>query len=129
MNQSRETGAPQLKGCRPEVLLLDQLDPSTTRADAILPSHEGAADPIGREAIAFAVRTLRRQQMPLKEISAVIDADDPKLVRRHLALHREWLEERLADELRTLAGVERFLVRALVSLRESPPDRLSACRS
>jgi len=122
MNQSRETGAPQLKGCRPEVLLLDQLDSSTTRADAILPSHEGAADPIGREAIAFAVRTLRRQQMPLEEISAVIDADDPELVRRHMELHREWLEERLADELRTLADVERFLIGALVSRRESPAD-------
>ncbi len=120
MNQSRETGAPQLKWCRPEVLLLDQLDPRTTRVDAILPSHEGGADPICREAFASALRTLRRQQMPLEQISAVIDADDPELVRRHMALHREWLEERLADELRTLAGVERFLVRALMSRRESP---------
>jgi len=70
MNQSRETGAPQLKGCRQEVLLLGQLDPSTTRADAILPSHEGAADPIGREAIVFAVipydvnRCLSRRSVP-----------------------------------------------------------------
>jgi len=40
----------------------------------------------------------------------VIDADDPELVRRHMELHREWLEERLADELRTLADLERFLI-------------------
>jgi len=98
-------------------------DQSAAQADAISPSHQSVAELIGHDAIAWAVRTLRRHQMLPEEIIAVLDADDPELVRRYMELHREWLEERLADTLRTLAGLERFLVQAVVSQRESSMGR------
>jgi len=66
--------------------------------------------PIGRDAIAWAARALRCYEMPPDEISAVLGADNPELVRRYMELHRERLEERLADQLRALIGLERLLV-------------------
>jgi hypothetical protein len=39
-----------------------------------------------------------------------------------MELHREWLEERLADRLRALAGLERFLVQAMFAPREGTAD-------
>ena len=123
MKQVREKRTLRLKGSWPKGLRLAQGDPNATQTDTILPSHESAADPIGRDAIARAARTLRRHQMPPEEISAVLDSDDPELVRRYMELHREWLEERLADELRTLTGLERFLVQAIDSRGEGPDRR------
>jgi hypothetical protein len=47
--------------------------------------------------------------MPPEEIRAVLAAEDPVIVRRHLELHRERLEEGLAEERRTLSALERLL--------------------
>ena len=47
--------------------------------------------------------TLRLQRMPLDEIRAVLTADDPEIVRRHLELHQERLAERYAEERRAVA--------------------------
>jgi hypothetical protein len=74
--------------------------------------------PIGRNAIARTARALLRCEMPPEEISAVLGADNPELVRRYMELHRERLGEGLADRLRTLAGLERFLVQAMIAPRE-----------
>ena len=57
-----------------------------------------------------AARVLGCQQMPEEEIDAVLATDDPEVVRRYLELHREWLEERLADQLRELDAVESQLL-------------------
>ena len=54
-----------------------------------------------------AARALRRQGMPISEIGVVLACDDPVLVRRYLELHGERLEERLAEERRELASIER----------------------
>jgi glutamate/tyrosine decarboxylase-like PLP-dependent enzyme len=56
---------------------------------------------------AWVTRTLRECAMPPQEIRAVLDAEDLETVRRHLELHREWLEERLAEHRRSLERVER----------------------
>ena len=48
--------------------------------------------------------------MPSEEIDAILDADDPEIVRRYLELHRERLEEHLADRLRELDAVESQLL-------------------
>ena len=40
--------------------------------------------------------------MPPEEIDAILGADDPEVIRRYLELHRERLEERLADQRRTI---------------------------
>jgi DNA-binding transcriptional MerR regulator len=53
--------------------------------------------------------TLRRQRMPLPEIRAILTANDPVTVRRHLELHRERLEEWLAEQRRALVEVESSL--------------------
>jgi DNA-binding transcriptional MerR regulator len=58
---------------------------------------------------------LRRQRMPLREIRAVLTADDPRIVRRHLELHRERLEERLAEQRALLDSLERTLSRGSVA--------------
>ena len=60
-------------------------------------------------AVSWAAATLADHDMPHGEIHAVLFADDPELVRRYLALHLERLEERLSDQRRTLAAVERIL--------------------
>jgi DNA-binding transcriptional MerR regulator len=56
--------------------------------------------------------TLRDQGMPPAELQAILRSDDPVIVRRYLELHRERLEERLAEQVRTLERLERQLVTA-----------------
>ena len=48
--------------------------------------------------------------MPSEEIRAVLAADDPAIVRRYLELHRERMEEWLAEERRILGSLEEALV-------------------
>ena len=61
----------------------------------------------------WAAEVLRAQRMPATEIGAVLGADDAEEIRRRLELHAERLQERLLDQLRTLARVERLLAEAL----------------
>jgi hypothetical protein len=84
--------------------------------------------PIGRDAIAWAARSLRQYEMPPNEISAVLEADNPELVRRYMELHRERLQERLADRLRALIGLERLLLHVIHARCESPADTRTAIR-
>jgi hypothetical protein len=56
-----------------------------------------------------AATTLRLQRMPFDEIRAVLTADDPDIVRRHLELHQERLAERFADERRVVARLARTI--------------------
>ena len=51
-------------------------------------------------------RALQDLGMPLEEIRAVLFADDPQLVHRHLELHAERLLEELVERRLTLAAVE-----------------------
>lgn len=55
-------------------------------------------------------RILRRQGMPSEEIRAVLTAEHPTTVRRFLELHRERMEERLAEERRSLLSLEEALI-------------------
>ena len=59
--------------------------------------------------------------MPPEEIRAVLDADDPRLVRRHLELHRERLIEELMGRRRTLELLERELADAAVGRARPAP--------
>lgn len=63
----------------------------------------------GSPEVAWAARALLTQGMPPEEISAVLGVDDPVIVHRYLALHRERLEEGLADRLRALDRLEGLL--------------------
>jgi len=53
--------------------------------------------------------TLREQGMPAVELQANRRSDDPGIVRRDQELHRERLEVRLAEQVRTLDRLERQL--------------------
>jgi hypothetical protein len=55
--------------------------------------------------------TLASCEMSPEETGRVLGAGDPEVVRRHLELHVEWLEERLARRRRLLALVEHALRR------------------
>ena len=60
-----------------------------------------------------AARALLRQDMPLGEVRAVLEAADPAVVHRYLELHRERLEEQIAERGRVLDVVERILTENL----------------
>jgi DNA-binding transcriptional MerR regulator len=72
------------------------------RSRQAAPAH----DPTG-----WLARALRDRGMPQSEVRAVLEANDHVVVRRYFELHRERLTERLADQLRELATLERTLAR------------------
>lgn len=85
--------------------------------------RDRARDSRGSGPHAWAASTLTRQEMPSEEIRAVLAAHDPETVRRYLELHRERLEERLAEQRRTLADLERFLTEATREHHEARRER------
>ncbi len=60
---------------------------------------------------AEAVRILRSVDMPLDEIRAILETDDPELAHKQLVAHRERLAERLAAQERMLAYLELLIQR------------------
>jgi hypothetical protein len=86
-----------------------------------------APDELGPEAsrwIAVATPVLRDQGMPPEEIDAILRADDPEVICRYLELHGERLEERLADQRRTIGHLVDVLTRGAGARR--PPGRVEA---
>jgi hypothetical protein len=69
----------------------------------------------GTPSMAWVVETLRLCEMPAEEIRALLSADDPATVRQFLELHRERLEDHVAEQLRRLASLERFLIDAILT--------------
>jgi hypothetical protein len=61
---------------------------------------------IGTDARTDAAEMLRRCQMPPDEIRWVLTADDPAVVHMILELHRERLEEELAEHRKALGELE-----------------------
>jgi hypothetical protein len=61
---------------------------------------------------ADAVGVLRRCQMPEVEIDWVLTAEDPAVVHMILELHRERLEEELAEHRKALGQIEAWLFRS-----------------
>ena len=96
---------------------LDGVGMSPRRHDTGSLARGGGPGPGPSGSIAWAISTLRDQGMPSEEIFAILGADNPELIRRYLELHRERLEEHLADQRRTLARLERLL--AARSIRAS----------
>ena len=69
---------------------------------------------------ARAAQLLLDQGMPPEEIRAVLGSLDPRVVRRHLELHRERLVEELYERRRALASLERVLVARAQGRRTEP---------
>jgi DNA-binding transcriptional MerR regulator len=59
--------------------------------------------------MSLTVRRLRDLGMPGPEIDEILRTDDPRLIHGYMELHRERLEERLAEQRATLAGIEALL--------------------
>jgi effector-binding domain-containing protein len=66
---------------------------------------------LGQANRAEAVRILRSVDMPLDEIRAILDAEDPEIARQQLKEHRERLAERLAAQERMLNYLEILIQR------------------
>jgi hypothetical protein len=57
-----------------------------------------------------AAALLSRQGRPPGAVSAVLEARDPRIIRRHPGLHRERLIEQAIDQRRAVDRVEQLLV-------------------
>ena len=71
--------------------------------------------------IGWAIAELTDQGMPPDEIGLVLEAD-PDVIHRYLELHREWLEERLADRRHSLVFIEQFLAARWEDPAAHPPE-------
>src|SRR6266550_2944882 len=112
-------------------------DPVRDRRDAVAHDHRDAtrdrdapgrgrlvddaegATVIGVDARADAAEVLRRCQMPEDEIRWVLTAHDPAVVHMILELHRERLEEELAERRKALGELEASLISLSCSRRAS----------
>jgi hypothetical protein len=86
--------------------------------DAVVPERQVTRDPT-----VWAQMVLRRQEMPEDEVRVVLTSADRTLIRRHLALHLERLEERLIAQRRSVAAVERLLAGRSVRTTAGQRDR------
>lgn len=89
---------------------------ATLRKDAPITPVDGLVAEAMRSSggiAASAIRVLIDQGMPWTEIGSILGSDGPELVRRTLELHRERLEERLAEQRAELDRIEPLLLEAL----------------
>jgi hypothetical protein len=70
---------------------------------------------IGTDLRADAAEMLRRCQMPPDEIRWVLTANDSAVVHMILELHRERLEEELAERRKALGEIEAWLTKRAIS--------------
>jgi hypothetical protein len=65
--------------------------------------------------LSVAAHFLSRQGMPPGDVSALLETRDPRVIRRHLELHRERLMEQAIDQRRAVDQVEGLLVEQRLS--------------
>jgi effector-binding domain-containing protein len=75
------------------------------------PSSRYRYHDLGQANRAEAVRILRSVDMPLDEIRAILETDDPVLAHKQLVIHRWRPAERLATQERTLVYLESLIQR------------------
>lgn len=76
-----------------------------------------------RGSMVWAAAALRHLGMPRQEIRAVLGAEDPETIHRYLELHRERLDELIAERRRTLDALERSLTEAVLERHEHTISR------
>lgn len=95
----------------------------TLRRPVVDPDLE--SDGLDVSSLKRAAALLRESRMPPDEIRTIVTTAEPELVRRHLELHIERLEEWLAAQRRNLASVEELLAtRGPFVLRPEPSSHL-----
>jgi hypothetical protein len=67
---------------------------------------------VSSRSVAWAEFVLRDQGMPADELLVVLTTADHELVRRHLELHLERVEEWLITQRRSVVAAERILIEA-----------------
>jgi hypothetical protein len=72
----------------------------------------GQHDPVHWDRVLWAAYALRAHGMPQGEVHSLLATDDPRLIRRHMDLHRERLEERFADHRELVDTIEGLLLEA-----------------
>jgi hypothetical protein len=95
---------------------------SKTRSLKAPMEAKGSRNELSPEAswrLALATPALMDQGMPPEEIEAILGAHDPEVVRRHLELHEERLEERFADQRRTIGRLMQVITPASGARRPS----------
>ena len=86
---------------------------ASSRDRARLDHALDAGGPVRWGALAWVEMVLRDQEMPPDELRVVLTTPDRELVRHHLELHLERLEEWLSTQRRSLAAVERIVAEAI----------------
>jgi len=81
---------------------------------------------IGPDVRVDAAEVLRRCQMPEDEILWVLTADDPTVVHMILELHRERLEEELAERRKALGELEARIKAPSMTLELPAPREVLA---
>jgi hypothetical protein len=76
----------------------------------------------------WAEMVLRQQAMPLDELRVVLTSADHEVVRRHLELHQERLDEWLASQKRCVREVRRILAEPRVRSDRPRSGRRSGSR-
>jgi len=102
-----------------------------TRSLKAATGAKGSRNELSPEAswrLALATPTLMDQGMPAEEVDAILGADDPEIVRRHLELHEERLEERFADQRRTIGQLMQLITPASRARRPSAGRRRRGMR-
>lgn len=119
--------AENLVGNLGKVEALDGVDPWLRQREAGFLADGDQLSGSSPESIGWTIGALRDQGMPSDEIATILGAGDPELIRRYFELHRERLEEHLADQRRTLARLERLLAaRATVATARPQKTKASA---
>ena len=102
-----------------------------TRSHRPAMEAKGSRDEFDPEAswrLARATQVLRDQGMPPEEIDAILGADDPEVIRKYLELHEERLEERLADQRRSIGRLMQVITPATGVRRPSARRTRSGMR-
>lgn len=89
---------------------------------------------LGQAKRAEAVRILRSVDMPLDEIRAILETEDPERVRDQMVVHRKRLAERLAAQLRMLTYLQSLIQSKEgimpydVQMTETAPQQVAATK-
>jgi hypothetical protein len=99
------------------------LETRTGSTQLLDPGHRATS-----HGVAWAERVLREQEMPADELRVVLTSADRDLVRRHLDLHMERLDEWLDSQKRRVEVVGRILTRSRDPGARTASTRPSATR-
>jgi hypothetical protein len=100
-------------------LIVAELERTTNREHRT--SRPSPPELVRWDAVLQAAHVLLDHGMPPAEVHKVLMTEDPEIIRRHMELHRERLEERLEDQRLIVGRIEALLVDAIRRRIGAPP--------